>query len=307
MMKWAIITGASSGIGEEFAHEFYDMGYSLVMVSKTSEKLISLKNRLEKINAARRNKYQKKASSKKQENPASNMDEIESAVNNETAGTGKSNRSAKSQRIEIIAADLGDAAGMETAAAKIKALFGDPENLPAILINSAGFGAVGDFSNISIEKQEAMIDVNVKGLVYLTYQVLPIMEKAGGGRILNVASSAGFFPGGPYMTIYYATKAFVLSFTNGLRQELKEKSSPVKISALCPGPVNTPFNARANVRNALPGISAKHCVRAAISGMKHDKAVIVPGLSIKAAELGAKILPAGAIIPMVSHQQKKKI
>lgn len=307
MMKWAIITGASSGIGEEFAHEFYDMGYSLVMVSQTSEKLISLKNRLEKINDARRNKYQKKASLRKQENPASNMDETESAVNNETAGTGKSNRSAKIQRIEVIAADLGDAAGMETAAAKIKALFDDPENLPAILINSAGFGAVGDFSNISIEKQEAMIDVNVKGLVYLTYQMLPIMEKAGGGRILNVASSAGFFPGGPYMTIYYATKAFVLSFTNGLRQELKEKNSPVKISALCPGPVKTPFNARANVRNALPGISAKHCVRAAISGMKRDKTVIVPGLSIKAAELGAKILPAGAIIPMVSHQQKKKI
>ena len=279
MMKWAIITGASSGIGEEFAHVFYDMGYSLVVVSQTSEKLISLKNRLEKINAARRNKYQKKAS----------------------------NISAKIQRIEVIAADLGDAAGMDTAAAKIKALFDDPENLPAILINSAGFGAVGDFSDISIEKQEAMIDVNVKGLVYLTYQMLPVMEKAGGGRILNVASSAGFFPGGPYMTVYYATKAFVLSFTNGLRQELKEKNSPVKISALCPGPVNTPFNARANVRNALPGISAKHCVRAAISGMKRDKAVIVPGLSIKAAELGAKILPAGAIIPMVSHQQKKKI
>ncbi|MGN0241023.1 MAG: SDR family NAD(P)-dependent oxidoreductase [Candidatus Weimeria sp.] len=273
MKKWAIITGASSGIGEEFAHEFYDMGYSLIIVSQTPEKLISLKNRLMRQKAAKRHPE-----------------------------TAESDR-----EIEAVAADLGDAAGMNDAAAKIEAVFKDHKNLPAILINSAGFGAVGEFSEISLEKQESMIDVNVKGLVCLTYRILPIMEKAGGGRILNVASSAGFFPGGPYMTIYYATKAFVLSFTNGLRQELKEKNSPVKISALCPGPVNTPFNERANVRNALPGISARRCVRSAISGMKRDKAVIVPGISIKAAELGAKILPAGAIIPIVSHQQKKKI
>lgn len=109
------------------------------------------------------------------------------------------------------------------------------------------------------------------------------------------------------MSVYYATKSFVVSFTNGLRQELREKHSPVRVSALCPGPVNTAFNARANVRNALPGISPKHCVKAAINGMKKDRAVIIPGLSIKAAASGAKLLPVGLILPMVSHQQKKKI
>ncbi|RRF96392.1 MAG: SDR family NAD(P)-dependent oxidoreductase [Lachnospiraceae bacterium] len=271
--KWAVITGASSGIGEEFAYRFYDMGYSLVLISQTREKLSAVEKHLLK--------RKKKAPERRQE-------------------------------IKLIDADLGEMGSLKKTSLEIKKIFQmekftEDSNLPAILINCAGFGAVGEFTDISIEKQESMIDVNVKGLVYLTYEMLPIMEAAGGGRILNVASSAGFFPGGPYMTIYYATKSFVLSFTNGLRRELFEKKSPVHISALCPGPVNTPFNARANVRNALPGISAKRCVSAAISGMKHDKAVIVPGITIKAAELGAKILPAKAVIPMVSHQQKKKI
>ena len=271
--KWAVITGASSGIGEEFAHQLYDMGYSLILTAQTLERLKAVKAGLLK---------------KKRRRPDRDI------------------------RVELIAVDIGEVAGMKRLADTIESIirpsdFTGETNLPAILINSAGFGAVGDFSDIGIEKQEAMVDVNVKGLMYLTYRVLPLMEKAGGGRILNVASSAGLFPGGPHMSVYYATKSFVVSFTNGLRQELREKHSPVRVSALCPGPVNTAFNARANVRNALPGISPKHCVKAAINGMKKDRAVIIPGLSIKAAASGAKLLPAGLILPMVSHQEKKKI
>ena len=271
--KWAVITGASSGIGEEFAHQLYDMGYSLVLTARNYDKLQSVKTGLQK---------------KKRGRPKRDI------------------------RVETIAADLGEAAGMKRVADTVEDIIQSPDftgetNLPAILINSAGFGAVGDFSDISIEQQETMVDVNIKGLMYLTYRMIPLMEKAGGGRILNVASSAGLFPGGPHMSVYYATKAFVVSFTNGLRYELREKNSSIHVSALCPGPVNTAFNARAHVRNALPGISPRCCVKSAINGMKRDRAVIVPALSIKAVSLGAKLLPAGFILPMVSHQQKKKI
>lgn len=270
LRKWAVITGADSGIGEEFAVQLYDMGYSILMISRSEDKLKTVKRKLE------RRSRQRKAPKR------------------------------TDQEVQFIVKDLSDLTAVYSATDTIASVMKDG-NVPAIFINSAGFGAVGEFTDLDISMQENMIDVDVKAPVLFTYRMIELMEKHGGGRILNVASSAGLFPGGPYMSVYYASKAFVVSFTNGVRRELTERHSPVKISSLCPGPVNTPFNVRAGVRNALRGISARTCVKAAIRGMKHDRAVIVPGVSIKAASAGAKVLPAGVIIPIVAHQQKRKM
>lgn len=270
--KWAMITGAGSGIGEEFAVQLSDMGYSMILMGRTREKLESVRKKLLK---------RQKAYNKKHES--------------------------RDQKIMIVAKDLSTDSGLYSAADQIKSIIAQESGVPAIFINCAGFGAVGEFTEIGIDVQEKMVDVNVRAVMLFTYRMIEMMEKSGGGRIMNVASSAGLFPGGPYMSVYYATKSFVVSFTNGVRRELREKGSRVKLSSLCPGPVNTPFNIKAGVRNALRGISARSCVKSAIRGMKHDRAVIVPGLSIKAATLGAKILPSGLMLPLVAHQQKKKM
>lgn len=272
--KWAVITGAGSGIGEEFAVQLWDMGYSVILIGRTEEKLTAVRKKLIK----RERVYERRNGSRRD----------------------------PSSEIVIMAKDLSDLTSTEAVIRDIGAIMHD-DNVPAVLVNSAGYGVVGEFTDIGIDVQETMVDVNVKALMLITYRMIGMMEKAGGGRILNVASSAGLFPGGPYMSVYYATKSFVVSFTNGVRRELMERKSPVRISALCPGPVNTPFNNRAGVRNALHGISPARCVKAAIKGMKRDTAVIIPEISIRFAALGARILPDRVMIPIVAHQQKKKM
>jgi short-subunit dehydrogenase len=270
--KWAIITGAGSGIGEEFAVQLSDMGYSMILIGRTTEKLEAVKKKLHKRQKAYNRHHE-----------------------------------ARNQQVRIIAKDLSDMTAAQTAIDMTAQIIDAEKGVPAILINSAGFGSVGEFMESDIDMQERMVDVNVKALTLFTYRMITMMDRSGGGRILNVASSAGLFPGGPYMAVYYATKSYVVSFTNGVRRELTERGSRVRVASLCPGPVNTPFNIRAGVRNALRGISPRRCVKSAIRGMKHDRAVIVPGVSIKLAAFGAKVLPAGLMIPIVSHQQKRKL
>jgi short-subunit dehydrogenase len=176
-----------------------------------------------------------------------------------------------------------------------------------VWINCAGFGAAGPFSEIETEREVDMIRVNVTGLHILTKAALHIMERQNYGQILNVASSAGLFPGGPYMATYYATKAYVVSLTRAIAQELKEGTSNIYIGALCPGPVNTEFNDVANVKFALTGITPQNCVQYALKGMDRRKTILVPTITLKAATFFSKLLPAGFILPMVGHQQKKKI
>jgi hypothetical protein len=133
------------------------------------------------------------------------------------------------------------------------------------------------------------------------------MEKQGYGRILNVASSAGLIPAGPYMAAYYATKSYVVSLTKAVAEELKEKNSKIYVGALCPGPVDTEFNERADVVFSLRGISAKYCVKEALLGMKKRKTVIVPSSKMKLCVAGQKLLPEHLLLKIVAMQQKKKI
>lgn len=176
-----------------------------------------------------------------------------------------------------------------------------------ILINNAGFGDLGDFTETKLKKELEMIDVNIRALHVLTKIVLKKMKKRNQGYILNVASSAGLFPGGPYMATYYATKAYVTSLTTAIDTELKNSHSKVSISALCPGPVNTNFNNVANVKFSLNGISARYCAEVAIKGMFRKKLIIVPSLYMKVAVLSNRFLPRQVVAKICGDQQTKKM
>ena len=126
-----------------------------------------------------------------------------------------------------------------------------------MLINCAGFGDFGAFTTTSLDKELEMIDVNIKAVHILTKKFLPDMIAKNEGYILNVASVAGLMPAGPYMATYYATKAYVTSFTSAIAEELEEKKSNVYVGSLCPGPVDTEFNKVADVKFNLKGITSE--------------------------------------------------
>jgi len=175
-----------------------------------------------------------------------------------------------------------------------------------ILVNNAGFGKFGDFTKIELAEELNMIDTNITGLHTLTKLYVAKMKEKNQGYILNVASSAGLMPGGPLMATYYATKAYVISLTRGIAEELKVAGSNVKIAALCPGPVDTNFNNVANVRFALKGVSSEFVAKYAIDKLLKGKRIIIPAWYMKIACFGAKILPANAMLKMVYHRQNSK-
>ena len=152
-----------------------------------------------------------------------------------------------------------------------------------------------------------MLRVNVLAMHRLFKFVLKKMDRQGSGTILNVASSAGLLPAGPFMAGYYASKAYVVSLTRGVAEELQELHSPVYVCALCPGPVNTEFNDRADVVFALKGISPEFCVEEAMRGMLRRKTIIVPSALMRAATTAQKLVPAPLLMPIRARQQKRKL
>lgn len=175
-----------------------------------------------------------------------------------------------------------------------------------VLINNAGFGKFGEFDKIELNDELNMIYTNVIGLHALTKLYLQEMKKRNKGYILNVASSAGLFPGGPLMSTYYATKSYVVSFTRGIAEELKIAGSNVKIVALCPGPVDTNFNNIANVKFSLKSLSSKYVAKYGIDQMLKGKRIIIPGWMTKIACFGAKFFPSDIMLRIVYNQQKSK-
>ena len=175
------------------------------------------------------------------------------------------------------------------------------------MINNAGFGSAGEFEEDVPENDLQMIGVNVRAVHLLTHAALLQMEKKNRGTILNVASIAGLMPGGPFMATYYATKAYVVSLTSAIAQELRRKKSRIRIFALCPGPVDTNFNRVAGVKFALPGISAKTCVSEAFAGMKRGSVILVPGRLMRVSSVFARLLPRGFVLKLISGAQKRKL
>ncbi len=175
-----------------------------------------------------------------------------------------------------------------------------------ILINNAGFGDCGHFEETSLDKDIKMIHTNIIAYHILTKLYLKEMIKKDSGKILNVASIAGFMPG-PLMTTYYSTKNYVVRFSESIREELRRKKSKVQISILCPGPVDTNFNKVADVEFALKGLSSEYVAKYAINKFFKGKFYIVPGWKIKLARIGAKLAPASFVAKISYNMQKRKI
>ena len=191
MSKTVWITGASSGIGREFARRYARLGFRLILTARRTD-------RLEALAAELTAKY--------------------------------------STFCRILPADL----EQESECARLCEALTD-ERID-IFINNAGFGVCGSFLETSGEKELSMAKVNVLAMHQLFKFAVKKMEAQGFGTVLNVASAAGLLPGGPYMAGYYATKAYVVSLTRGVAEELRQQHSPVYVCALCPGPVDTEFN-----------------------------------------------------------------
>ena len=165
-----------------------------------------------------------------------------------------------------------------------------------LLINNAGFGLFGDYEDVDLLKELEMIDVNVKAVHILTRMFLKDMDKRGSGRIINVASSAGLLKGGPLMSTYYATKSYVVSFSLAIYEELRRKNSNVKISVLCPGPVNTNFNNVAGVKFNIKSLTAEYVAKYAINqSLKNNKLIIIENDNYKRAIIRGAFLGAGSI------------
>ncbi len=230
-METALITGASSGIGEAFARELAARNTNLILVARSEDKLNQL------------------------------AQELQEQCNIQA---------------EIIVQDLSELDAAPT-------LFNQVEQLGLnidLLINNAGFGDYGAFGDRPLDKQIEMIQLNITTLVGLTGLCLPMMKQRGSGNIINVSSIAGFQPL-PYMSVYAATKAFVLSFTEALWAE--NKNSGVRFLALCPGPTESQFFQIAEFPSSFGGNNSKNMTLAhevvedALKALEKNQSTVVTG------------------------------
>ena len=258
-LKTALVTGASSGIGLEFAKLLAREGHDLVLVARRREALEEVAREL--------------------------------AVKHGVA-------------VHVIAKDL---AAPDSAAE----IFGELETehiVVDILVNDAGLGLHGRFWETDLERQIEIIQVNVVALTALTGRFLPGMVARGRGRIVNVASTAAFQPG-PYMAVYYATKAYVLSFSEALAVELSDTG--VTVTALCPGPTVTEFQTAAGLEDTLlfrgPFVmKAEKVARAGWAGAKRGKRVVIPGLANKLLKGIVRFSPRRLVIAVAGRMQEKR-
>ena len=238
MKKVALITGASAGLGVDFARQLSKRGHSLVLAARRKDRIEALAKELGNARAV-------------------------------TIDLSKSGSAAK------LLADL-KAAGEQI----------------EILINNAGFGLIGRFAELDAKRQREMIDLNVGTLTDLCRAVAPAMIKRKSGGIINVASTAAFQPG-PNMAVYFATKAFVLSFTEALHEELKPHG--IHVTALCPGPTRTEFGDVAGFGgNGLfdrVAMNAEEVVAAGLRGLDRNRAVVVAGWINKLVAASTRFAP----------------
>lgn len=174
-----------------------------------------------------------------------------------------------------------------------------------ILINNAGFGLFGDFSETDLDTELNMIDVNVKAPHILTKLFLKDFLKKDQGHILNVSSCAGFMAG-PHLNTYYATKNYLAKLTMAINEELRCNKSNVKISCLCPGPIDTEFNKVAHGTFTIDGAKSQYVAKYAIDKMLKGKMLIIPTLKIKLALFGIRFIPYRLQLIITHHIQMRK-
>jgi short-subunit dehydrogenase len=177
-----------------------------------------------------------------------------------------------------------------------------------VLVNNAGFGVFGKFVEKGLAEELNMMQLNMTALVTLTRLYLPAMISAGNGKIMNVASTAAFQPG-PLMAIYFATKAFVLSFSEAIANELE--GTGVIVSALCPGPTASDFQERANMQNSalVKGrkmMDSRTVAEAGYRGLMAGKTIVIPGLANKLLTQSLRLSPRSIVTKMVRRMQEER-
>jgi uncharacterized protein len=216
-----------------------------------------------------------------------------SAVADEIAAAG-------GKRPAVLAADLAQRDGPSGIAAALVSRDLEPANV----VNNAGFGLAGPAAKLARDEQLTMIDLNVRALTELSLMFVDSLVRHRGG-ILNVASIAAFLPG-PGMAGYYASKAYVLSFSEALHVELKPRG--VRVTALCPGPVATGFQARAGLRSggvgdqAMLALPTRRVAEIGYDGFMRGKRVVIPGIGNKAAMFFMRLMPHGMLLPIVDKR-----
>ncbi|HAQ57349.1 MAG TPA: ketoacyl reductase [Acholeplasmatales bacterium] len=248
---YALVTGASSGIGREIARQLAQRKYDLIIVARRVDELNDLK--LELANAFGVNVVVKPFD-------LSNRDNC------------------------------------------VKLHWECLEYDPKIIVNNAGFGRVGAFADHDLAGDLGMIDTNVTAVHILTKL---FVQSMGEGRILNVASMAGFLPT-PLLASYAATKAYVHHLGTAIDYELRKAKKPIRVLTLCPGPVHTEFGTVAGAEAALPGMSAKRCATIAVRGLFRNRRVILPGFTMHLTRFFLRFLPLSAILSTAYSIQKKK-
>lgn len=205
-------------------------------------------------------------------------------------------------RVHVVPADLAHA----DAPARIFAEIGQRGLRVDVLINNAGFGAYGAFADTNAQTQLEMIQVNVTAVTHLTRLALPGMLERRHGRIMNVASTAGFQPG-PLMAVYYATKAYVISFSEAIANELK--GSGVTVTCLCPGATETEFAKRADMGESrlfkLGAMRSANVARAGYEGMLQGKTLIIPGLKNRVLAQSVRFTPRKMVTAIARSLQEK--
>lgn len=174
-----------------------------------------------------------------------------------------------------------------------------------MLINNAGFGLAGEFVDTDLDTELRMIDTNITALHILTKLYLRDFVKRDSGIILNVASSAAFMAG-PLLNTYYATKNYVYRLTQAIYQELKEKKSKVKISILCPGPIQTEFLDIADVGFVIKGLKSEDVAKLAVDKALKGKLIIIPGIMMKVGKWLLRFTPEKLMLRVSYRIQFRK-
>lgn len=271
---WALVTGASSGIGRDMARYLFGLGYNLIIVARNKEGLDKLKDEL------------------------LNTDNTTIIKNNQEENRKESNT--QKREILVIQEDLSIKDNCFDLYRKTKEIDLD------LLINNAGFGVFGNFTETDLEKEVNLINTNITAVHILTKLYLKDMVKKNKGKILNVASIAGMEPG-PLMAAYYASKAYVIRLSRAINKELKKQRSKVRISILCPGPVDTNFNNVANVKFKAPSAPSEKVAKYGIDKTLKGKLIIIPGLLNKSVRLFSKIIPDCILEACAYHIQIRKM
>ena len=255
-MKWAIITGASSGIGKALAFEFASSGFNLFLTGRN-----------------------------------------ESALNGVAAEASGKHR----VLTEVVAADLSCADGLQRVIAEI-------ESKPyryEVLVNNAGFGIHGDFASTDIDENVRLVDLQLTAALRLTRAALPGMIERKNGKILNVASVYSFSPV-PFQSVYAACKAFLLSFSASLQNEVQ--GTGVTVTVFCPGVTRTEFRSRAGIgqKRTDSGMSAEEAARIAFKETMRGTHIVVPGLANKVFALVVGVLPIRTVSGLVRFINRQR-